>query len=109
MHFVYTDVWASMGESGEQWGHPGGPLLRPYRVTTQLLAASGRSDTKFLHCLPSVHNTDTELGVRVHEQFDLTGAEVSDEVFESPASIVFDQSGNRMHTIKAVLVSALAG
>lgn len=108
VHFVYTDVWVSMGESAEQWATRV-PLLRPYRVTRQLLAASGRSDTKFLHCLPSVHNTDTELGMRVHEQFDLTGAEVSEEVFESPASIVFDQSENRMHTIKAVLVSALAG
>ncbi|MEO8888412.1 MAG: ornithine carbamoyltransferase [Jatrophihabitantaceae bacterium] len=104
--FLYTDVWVSMGESDEQWATRI-PQLLPYRVTTQLMAATGRSDTKFLHCLPSVHNTDTELGKRLHETFDLEGAEVSDEVFESPASIVFDQSENRMHTIKAVLVSAL--
>lgn len=104
--FIYTDVWVSMGESVEQWAARV-PLLLPYRVTAQLMAASGRSDTKFLHCLPSLHNTDTELGKRLHDQFELTGAEVSDEVFESPASIVFDQSENRMHTIKAVLVSAL--
>lgn len=106
--FVYTDVWVSMGEPAEQWAARV-PLLLPYQVTAALMAASGRSDTKFLHCLPSVHNTDTELGMRLHEQFNLTGAEVSDEVFESPASIVFDQSENRMHTIKAVLVSALGG
>lgn len=106
--FVYTDVWVSMGESAEQWATRI-PLLLPYRVTAKLMAESGQVDTKFLHCLPSVHNADTELGRRLHEQFGLSGAEVSDEVFESPASIVFDQSENRMHTIKAVLVSALGG
>jgi ornithine carbamoyltransferase len=70
--------------------------------------STGRPDTKFLHCLPALHNTDTELGRRLHEQFGLDGAEVSNDVFESPASIVFDQAENRLHTIKAVMVNALA-
>ncbi len=105
--FVYTDVWVSMGESDADWATRI-PLLTPYRVTSELMALTGRSDSKFLHCLPSLHNTDTDLGHRLHEQFGLNGAEVSNEVFESPASIVFDQAENRLHTIKAVMVNALA-
>jgi ornithine carbamoyltransferase len=104
--FVYTDVWVSMGESDADWATRV-PLLLPYRVTTELMAATGRADTKFLHCLPSLHNTDTDLGRRLHTQFGLDGAEVSNDVFESPASIVFDQAENRLHTIKAVMVNAL--
>jgi ornithine carbamoyltransferase len=104
--FVYTDVWVSMGESDADWATRV-PLLLPYRVTAALMAATGRADTKFLHCLPSLHNTDTDLGRRLHEKFGLDGAEVSNDVFESPASIVFDQAENRLHTIKAVMVNAL--
>ena len=104
--FIYTDVWVSMGESDADWATRI-PLLLPYRVTSELMAATGRSDTKFLHCLPSLHNTDTDLGRRLHEQFGLDGAEVSNDVFESPASTVFDQAENRLHTIKAVMVNAL--
>jgi len=103
--FVYTDVWVSMGESDEEWDRRV-PLLRPYAVTPELMASSGKATTKFLHCLPSVHDASTELGRRVRDRFGLVGAEVTDEVFESPASIVFDQAENRMHTIKAVMVAA---
>ena len=106
--FVYTDVWVSMGESNEQWDTRV-PLLLPYRVTKQVMQATGNPDSRFLHCLPSVHNRHTELGQRVYEHYGLDGAEVTEEVFESPASAVFAQSENRMHTIKAVLVNALAG
>jgi ornithine carbamoyltransferase len=106
--FVYTDVWVSMGESEDDWATRV-PELLPYRVTEALMNATGRADTKFLHCLPSLHNTDTDLGRRLHEQFGLDGAEVTDDVFESPASVVFDQAENRLHTIKAVMVNAFAG
>lgn len=106
--FVYTDVWVSMGESDEHWAARV-PLLTPYRVTDELMRASGKPDTKFLHCLPSLHNADTELGRRLHDQFGLNGAEVTNEVFESAASLVFDQAENRLHTIKAVLVAAYGG
>ena len=104
--FVYTDVWVSMGESDEQWSTRI-PLLLPYRVTDKLMAATGKPDTKFLHCLPSVHDRSTQLGRRLFDQHGLDGAEVTDEVFESPHSLVFDQAENRLHTIKAVMVAAL--
>jgi ornithine carbamoyltransferase len=104
-HFVYTDVWVSMGESAAEWDRRV-PLLLPYRVTDQLMEATGLGDTKFMHCLPSVHNADTELGRRLRDHFGLDGAEVTEHVFESPASIVFDQAENRMHTIKAVMTRA---
>jgi ornithine carbamoyltransferase len=107
VHCVYTDVWVSMGESDDDWATRV-PRLLPYRVTHALMTSTGRADTKFLHCLPSLHNTDTDLGRRLHEQFGLDGAEVTDDVFESPASVVFDQAENRLHTIKAVMVTALA-
>jgi ornithine carbamoyltransferase len=103
--FVYTDVWVSMGESDDDWATRV-PELLPYRVTQALMNSTGRGDTKFLHCLPSVHNRDTDLGRRLYEQFGLDGAEVSNDVFESPASVVFDQAENRLHTIKAVMVNA---
>ncbi|MFI9103031.1 ornithine carbamoyltransferase [Streptomyces fildesensis] len=104
--FVYTDVWVSMGESDEQWSTRI-PQLLPYRVTEKLLLASGKPNTKFLHCLPSVHDRSTQLGRRLFDRFGLDGAEVTDDVFESPHSLVFDQAENRLHTIKAVLVAAL--
>lgn len=106
--FVYTDVWVSMGDSADAWATRV-PSLSPYRVTTELLDATGKPEVKFMHCLPALHNRDTELGARLDEQFGLTGAEVAEEVFESGRSIVFEQSANRMPTIKAVLVRALEG
>ncbi|MBC8092712.1 MAG: ornithine carbamoyltransferase [Pseudonocardia sp.] len=105
--FVYTDLWVSMGEATEVWDARV-PMLLPYRVTEELMASSGKPDTKFMHCLPAVHDRSTQLGQRLFEKFGLDGAEVTDEVFSSPRSIVFDQAENRMHTIKAVLVAALA-
>jgi len=105
--FVYTDVWVSMGESPEQWDTRV-PLLLPYQVTQQVMRASGKAETKFLHCLPSVHDRSTDLGRRLFDKYGLIGAEVTDDVFESAASIVFDQAENRLHTIKAILVSALS-
>ena len=103
--FVYTDVWVSMGESTEEWATRV-PLLLPYRVSAQLMKTTGRPETMFMHCLPSVHNAATDLGRRLRDQFQLVGAEVTEEVFESPASIVFDQAANRMPTIKAVMTRA---
>ncbi|MEO8888462.1 MAG: ornithine carbamoyltransferase [Jatrophihabitantaceae bacterium] len=105
--FVYTDVWVSMGESAEQWDERVA-LLRPYRVTAELLAASGKPGTKFLHCLPAVHDQSTGLGQRLFDQYGLDGAEVTNDVFESCRALVFDQAENRLHTIKAVLVAAFA-
>jgi ornithine carbamoyltransferase len=104
--FVYTDVWVSMGEADAEWDHRV-PLLTPYRVTPAVMTATGRPDTRFMHCLPAVHDTTTAVGRKVHERFGLVGAEVTDEVFTSPASVVFQQAENRLHTIKAVLVAAL--
>ena len=104
--FVYTDVWVSMGESDQQWAARI-PELLPYRVTGKVMAATGKRDSRFMHCLPSVHDRTTQLGRRLFDQHGLDGAEVTDEVFESPASIVFDQAENRLHTIKAVMVAAL--
>ncbi|HEX6359268.1 ornithine carbamoyltransferase [Actinophytocola sp.] len=104
--FVYTDVWVSMGEADAEWEHRV-PLLTPYRVTAAMMAATGRPDTRFMHCLPAVHDTTTAVGRKVAERFGLVGAEVTDDVFGSAASIVFQQAENRLHTIKAVLVEAL--
>ena len=106
--FVHTDVWVSMGEPEEVWAERV-ELLRPYRVDTRLMALTGDPDAKFLHCLPAYHDQSTTIGRKVAERFGLTdGVEVTDEVFESPASVAFDQAENRMHTIKAVLVATLA-
>ncbi|QFY07693.1 ornithine carbamoyltransferase [Nonomuraea phyllanthi] len=104
--FVYTDVWVSMGEPDAEWDRRV-PLLTPYRVTSEVMAATNRPDTRFLHCLPAVHDTTTELGERIHQRYGLAGAEVTDEVFGSAASVVFQQAENRLHTIKALLVAAL--
>jgi ornithine carbamoyltransferase len=106
--FVYTDVWVSMGEPDDAWAARV-PSLLPYRVTDDVLDASNRSGVRFMHCLPAIHNRGTAIGARLHQQFGLDGAEVTEEVFESKRSIVFDQAENRMHTIKALLVQALAG
>jgi ornithine carbamoyltransferase len=103
---IYTDVWVSMGEPEATWDERVA-LLRPYQVDTAMLAATGNPDVKFMHCLPAFHDLDTEVGRKIFERHGLTAMEVTDEVFESPASIVFDQAENRMHTIKAVLVATL--
>jgi ornithine carbamoyltransferase len=106
--FLYTDVWVSMGEPAERWGERIG-LLRPYQVTETMLRATGNPATKFMHCLPAFHNRDTAKGRELFEKYGLEALEVTDAVFESPASIVFDQAENRLHTIKALLVATLLG
>ena len=106
--FLYTDVWVSMGEGKEKWAERI-DLLKPYQVTKAVMEKTGNPRTKFMHCLPAFHNTDTSVGKEIFEQFGLDAMEVTEEVFESPASIVFDQAENRMHTIKAVLVATLGG
>jgi ornithine carbamoyltransferase len=105
--YVYTDVWVSMGEPKEVWDERIA-LLGPYAVTMDVLHATGNPDVKFLHCLPAFHDLGTAVGREIHERHGLTSLEVTDEVFESAHSVVFDQAENRMHTIKAVLVATLA-
>lgn len=106
--FIYTDVWLSMGEAKEKWAERVA-LLRAYQVNSQMLALTGNPAVKFLHCLPAFHDDQTTLGKKMAEEFGLHGGmEVTDEVFESAASIVFDQAENRMHTIKAVMVATLS-
>lgn len=104
--FIYTDVWLSMGEPESSWDERV-KLLLPYQVNADLLESTGNADVKFLHCLPALHDPATVVGERLHERFGLDALEVTDEVFESPASIVFDQAENRLHTIKALMVATL--
>ena len=104
--FVYTDVWLSMGEPADEWDERIDELL-PYQVNMALINATGNPHVKFMHCLPALHNTDTEIGRQIFEERGLTSLEVTEEVFESPASIVFDQAENRLHTIKAAMVATL--
>ncbi len=105
--FLYTDVWVSMGEPDSVWAERV-KLLKPYQVNAEAMALSGNPNVKFMHCLPAFHNTDTEVGKEMEEKFGLEqGMEVTEEVFESPASIVFDEAENRMHTIKAIMVATL--
>jgi ornithine carbamoyltransferase len=104
--FLLTDVWVSMGEADDVWAQRI-ELLMPYQVNAQTMAATGNPDVKFMHCLPAFHNTDTQVGKEIFEKFGLSALEVTEEVFESPASIVFDEAENRMHTIKAVMVATL--
>jgi ornithine carbamoyltransferase len=104
--FIYTDIWVSMGEPDEVWKERIS-LLKPYQVNASLMKRTGNPDCKFMHCLPSYHNRDTKAGEDVYQKFGLDGVEVTEEVFESPASIVFDEAENRMHTIKAVMVATL--
>ncbi|NED88767.1 ornithine carbamoyltransferase [Streptomyces sp. SID11233] len=106
--FIATDVWVSMGEPKEVWDERI-TALAPYAVTMDVLRASGNTDVKFLHCLPAYHDLGTKVGREIHARHGLTELEVSDEVFESAHSVVFDEAENRMHTIKAVLVATLAG
>lgn len=106
--FLYTDVWVSMGEPDEVWAERI-KLLKPYQVNAAVVKATGNPDVKFLHCLPAFHDLKTKIGRDMFEKYGLTAMEVTDDVFESPASIVFDEAENRMHTIKAVMVATLAG
>ncbi|ELY6246428.1 ornithine carbamoyltransferase [Cronobacter universalis] len=106
--FIYTDVWVSMGEAKEKWAERIA-LLRSYQVNSQMLALTGNPNVKFLHCLPAFHDDQTTLGKQMAQEYGLKGGmEVTDEVFESSHSIVFDQAENRMHTIKAVMVATLS-
>jgi len=105
---LLTDVWVSMGEPEEVWAERI-ELLKPYQVNTDALGLTGNPNVKFMHCLPAFHNTDTEVGKEIYETFGLEALEVTDEVFESSASLVFDEAENRLHTIKAVMVATLAG
>ena len=105
--FVHTDVWVSMGEAKDVWDERV-QLLKPYQVNKELLAKSGNPKCKFMHCLPAFHDTNTVVGKEIMEHTGMTsGLEVTNEVFESGASIVFDQAENRLHTIKAILVATL--
>ena len=104
--FLYTDVWVSMGEPDEVWEERI-KLLRPYQVNMDVIRATGNPDVKFLHCLPAFHNRETTVGEEIFQKFGLEAMEVSEEVFESEYSVVFDEAENRMHTIKAILVATL--
>ena len=104
--FLYTDIWVSMGEPDEVWKERI-KLLMPYQVNAKMMERTGNPKCKFMHCLPSYHNLETKAGRDVYEQFGLDGVEVTEDVFESPNSIVFDEAENRMHTIKAVMVATL--
>lgn len=106
--FIYTDVWLSMGEDDKEWAARI-QQLTPYRVTSAVMAATGNPYSKFMHCLPAFHNAETEVGAKLQKDFGIDCMEVTDDVFESQASIVFDQAENRMHTIKAILVATIAG
>ena len=103
---VLTDVWVSMGEPDEVWQERI-DLLMPYQVNAEVMALTGNRDAKFMHCLPAFHDTETEVGRKVFERHGVDALEVTEEVFESPASLVWDEAENRMHTIKAVLVATL--
>ena len=104
--FLYTDVWVSMGEPEAVWKERIS-LLNPYQVNEAVVEKTGNPNAKFLHCLPAFHNLETALGRKIHEKYGLEAMEVTDAVFESPASLVWDQAENRLHTIKAVMVATL--
>jgi ornithine carbamoyltransferase len=104
--FLYTDVWVSMGEPASVWEERV-RLLKPYQVNQRVLELTGNDKVKFLHCLPAFHNRDTKIGEEMFTKFGIESMEVTETVFESPASIVFDQAENRVHTIKAVMVATL--
>lgn len=104
--FIYTDVWVSMGEADEVWEKRIN-LLKPYQVNKKVMDLTGNPQCKFLHCLPAFHNRETKIGEEIYQKYGLNGMEVTEEVFESPASVVWDQAENRLHTIKAVMVATL--
>jgi len=106
--FLYTDVWVSMGEEASVWEERI-QLLMPYQINRALLEATGNPDVKFMHCLPAFHNKETKVGDEMFQKFGVDGLEVTEDVFESEASIVFDEAENRAHTIKAVMVATLTG
>ena len=106
VQFIHTDVWVSMGESTKTWEERIN-LLKPYQVNSQLMLASGNPRVRFMHCLPAFHNLETEVGREIFEKFGMESLEVTEEVFESPAGIQFEQAENRVHSIKALLVATL--
>jgi ornithine carbamoyltransferase len=104
--FLYTDVWVSMGEADSVWEeriH----LLKPYQINSKVMEMTGNPGVKFMHCLPAFHNRETTVGEKIYQKFGMDGVEVTEEVFESENSIVFDEAENRLHTIKAVMVATL--
>jgi ornithine carbamoyltransferase len=104
--FLYTDVWVSMGEPEEAFKERI-KLMMPYQVNIGMMKKTGNPNVKFLHCLPAFHNRDTVIGEEIYQKYGVDAMEVTDEVFESPASLVFDEAENRLHTIKAVMVATL--
>ena len=104
--FLYTDVWVSMGEPDEVWKERI-ELLKPYQINSKVMEMTGNPNVKFMHCLPAFHNKETVVGIEIFDKYGLEAMEVTDEVFESPQSIVFDEAENRLHTIKAVMVATL--
>jgi ornithine carbamoyltransferase len=104
--YLYTDVWLSMGEPPDEWDRRIDELI-DYQVNAKVMAATGNPDVRFLHCLPALHNRETTIGQQIYDKHGLDALEVTDEVFESPHSVVFEQAANRMHTIKAVMVATL--
>ena len=104
--FLYTDVWVSMGEAAEVWQERI-ELLQPYQVNAAVMEKTGNPAVKFLHCLPAFHNRETKIGEEIYQKFGLEAMEVTEDVFESPASVVWDEAENRIHTIKAVMVATL--
>ncbi|RLD41524.1 MAG: ornithine carbamoyltransferase [Bacteroidetes bacterium] len=104
--FIYTDVWVSMGEADEVWKERI-EIMMPYQVNASMMAKTGNPKTKFMHCLPAFHNRDTIVGEEIYQKFGVEAMEVSDDVFESENSVVFDEAENRLHTIKAVMVATL--
>jgi len=106
--FLYTDVWVSMGEPESAWEERIN-LLLPYQINNAVIKKTGNPHVKFLHCLPANHNLETKVGTEIHKKYGISAMEVTDDVFESDASIVFDEAENRMHTIKSVMVATLVG
>ena len=104
--FLYTDVWVSMGEPAEVWDERI-KLLRPYQINMDVVRKTGNPNVKFMHCLPAFHNKETTMGEEIFQKYGLDGMEVTEDVFEFPGSIVFDEAENRLHTIKAVMVATL--
>jgi ornithine carbamoyltransferase len=105
---LYTDVWVSMGEPEEVWNERI-KLMKPFQVNMEMIKNTGNPDVKFMHCLPAFHNRGTAVGEQIYQKFGLEAMEVTDDVFESKHSIVFDEAENRLHTIKAVMVATLGG